>query len=118
MFLRIDTVTSKVVLILGRFSGERKRALESIRDSLRHIGYAPVMFDFQPSHHRDLTETIQILASMAKFVVADLTDAKSIPQELAANPSLHPTRYTRLRRLPRAGELKRSVASSTNEKSS
>ena len=80
----IDTVTSKVVLILGRFSSERKPVLESIRDSLRRLGYAAVMFNFQPSLRRDLTETIHILASMAKFVVADLTDAKSIPQELAA----------------------------------
>jgi len=80
----IDTITSKAVLILGRFSPERKTVLESVRAAIRECGYAPILFDFNPSARRDLTETIQLLANIVKFVVADLTDAKSIPQELAA----------------------------------
>ena len=79
----IDTVTSKVVLILGRFTDERKRVLDAIKGALTARGYVPVLFDFQPSGSRDLTETVMTLASMAKFVIADLTDAKSIPQELS-----------------------------------
>lgn len=79
----IDTVTSRVILILGRFTEERKRVLEAIRLALTARGYVPILFDFQPSPSRDLTETVMTLASMAKFVVADITDPKSIPQELS-----------------------------------
>ena len=57
--------------------------IDSIKFELRNIGLVPVLFDFTPSKKRDLTETVQLLANMAKLVIADLTDAKSIPQELS-----------------------------------
>ncbi|HXS95941.1 MAG TPA: pentapeptide repeat-containing protein [Candidatus Limnocylindrales bacterium] len=76
----IDTITSKVVLILGRFTPERK----TILDALRRRDYLPVLFDFEKPSNRDITETVSTLAHMAKFVIADITDAKSIPQELMA----------------------------------
>lgn len=79
----IDTVTTKAVLILGRFYDERKQVLDALKDALRERGYAPILFDFEPSKQRNLTETVQLLANMAKFVIADITDAKSIPQELS-----------------------------------
>jgi uncharacterized protein YjbI with pentapeptide repeats len=80
----IDTITSKVVLILGRFTPERKAILDVIRDELRKRDYLPVLFDFEKPSSRDVTETVSTLAHMAKFVIADITDAKSIPQELMA----------------------------------
>jgi uncharacterized protein YjbI with pentapeptide repeats len=43
----IDTITSKVVLILGRFTPERKVILDAIRDELRNRNYLPVLFDFE-----------------------------------------------------------------------
>ena len=79
----IDTVTTKTVLILGQFTTERKQILDALRDELRKRGFIPILFDFQPSPQRDLTETIQLLANMAKFIIADITEAKSIPQELS-----------------------------------
>lgn len=78
----INTVTSKVVLILGRFTADRVKVLNLLREELRHKNYLPILFDFEKSPNRDLTETIMTLASFSKFVIADITDPKSIPQEL------------------------------------
>jgi len=80
----IDTITSKVVLILGRFTDERKVILDAIRDELRKRDYIPVLFDFQKPDSKDLTGTITTLANMARFIIADLTDPSSVPPELAS----------------------------------
>jgi uncharacterized protein YjbI with pentapeptide repeats len=80
----IDTIGKKAVLILGRFTEGRKSVLDAIREELRKSGYLPILFDFDKPTSRDLTETIATLAHMARFIVADITDAKSIPQELQA----------------------------------
>lgn len=80
----IDTLTSKVVLILGRFTVERKVVLDAIRDELRRRDYLPILFDFDKPSSRDLTETISTLAHMARFIIADITDPRSVPQELQA----------------------------------
>jgi hypothetical protein len=78
----IDTITSKVVLILGNFSAERKMVLDEIKEKLRYYNYIPVMFDFEKPFSRDLTETVSTLAHMAKFVIADLSSPRCIGQEL------------------------------------
>ena len=80
----IDTITSKVVLILGRFTEERKDVLDAIREALRKRDYLPILFDFEKPSSQTTVETISTLAHMAKFVIADLTDAKSVVQELQA----------------------------------
>jgi hypothetical protein len=68
----------------ARFTAARKPVLDGIRDELRKLGYAPVIFDFEKPSSRDLTETISTLAHLSRFVIADITDAKSIPQELTS----------------------------------
>jgi uncharacterized protein YjbI with pentapeptide repeats len=80
----VDTVTSKLVLILGRFTADRKTILDSVRRELRILGYVPVLVDFEGPESRDITETVVTLAHMARFIIADLTDARSVPQELAS----------------------------------
>jgi uncharacterized protein YjbI with pentapeptide repeats len=80
----IDTLTSKVVLILGRFTPERKTVLNAIREELRKRNYVPVLFDFEGPTSHNFTETVTLLARMARFIIADITDPSSIPQELQA----------------------------------
>jgi hypothetical protein len=78
----IDTITSKVVLILGSFKDDRKLVLDAIRDELRKLNYLPVLFDFEKPVSKNLTGTILTLANMARFIIADLTDPSSVPYEL------------------------------------
>jgi len=80
----IDTITSKAVLILGRFTPERKVMLDAMREELRRRNYLPILFDFEAPGSRDFTETISILAHMARFIIADLTEPSSLPKELEA----------------------------------
>jgi hypothetical protein len=44
----------------------------------------PILFDFKKSGERDLIESILRFAAVSRFVVADLSDPKSIPAELQA----------------------------------
>jgi len=80
----IDTITSKVVLILGRFTEERKKILDAIREKLRECNYIPILFDFKGPQSRDVIETIQLLAHMSRCVIADITKPRTVPQELRA----------------------------------
>ena len=50
----IDTIGKKAVLILGRFTPERKVVLDAMREALRHSGYLPILFDFEKPSNRDL----------------------------------------------------------------
>jgi hypothetical protein len=80
----IDTIARKAVLILGRFTPERKAVLDALREALRTHGYVPILFDFDKPASLDLTETVTTLAHLARFIIADLTEPSSIPKELEA----------------------------------
>jgi hypothetical protein len=80
----IDTITSKAVLILGRFTDERKAVLDALREELRKRDYLPILFDFDKPTSQTTDETITLLARMSRFVIADISDAKSVLQELRA----------------------------------
>ena len=81
----INTITFKGVLILGRFSDpQRKSVLDGLRQGLRNFDLLPIVFDFDRPTDKDYTETVQTLAGMSMFVIADLTSSKSTPLELEA----------------------------------
>lgn len=77
----INTITSKVVLILGRFTPDRFFILDALRNELRKHNYMPVIFDFEKPNDRNFIETVSILAHMSRFIIADFTDAKIVLQE-------------------------------------
>jgi uncharacterized protein YjbI with pentapeptide repeats len=81
----INTLTSKTVLILGRFAlRDRKIILDALRDKLREYDLLPIVFDFDRPTDKDFTETIKTLAGISYFVIADVTNPKSSPLELQA----------------------------------
>src|SRR5437764_1132600 len=81
----IDTITSKGILILGRFSDpQRKSVLDGLREGLRNFDLLPIVVDFDRPTDKDYTETVQTLAGMSMFVIADITNPKSTPMELEA----------------------------------
>jgi uncharacterized protein YjbI with pentapeptide repeats len=81
----INTLTSKTVLILGRFAiPERKEILDALRTRLREYDLLPIVFDFDRPTDKDFTETIKTLAGISYFVIADVTNPKSSPLELQA----------------------------------
>jgi hypothetical protein len=80
----IDTLTAKTVLILGRFTPERKAVLDAMRDALGKRDLVPIVYDFDGPGSRDITETVRTLAHLSRFIIADLTDPRSVPQELMA----------------------------------
>jgi uncharacterized protein YjbI with pentapeptide repeats len=79
----INTLTTKSVLILGRFTSERKVILDALRDALRIHNYLPILFDFEKPTSLNLTETITTLAHLSHFIIVDLTDPRSVPHEAA-----------------------------------
>ena len=81
----INALTSKTVLILGRFaSPERKAILDALKNGLRGYNLLPIVFEFDRPTDKDFTKTIKTLASLSYFVIADITNPKSSPLELQA----------------------------------
>jgi hypothetical protein len=67
----------------GDWEGELGRWLDALREELRRRDYLPILFDFEKPASKDLTGTVQTLANMARFIIADQTDPRSLPHELA-----------------------------------
>jgi len=82
----LSDIAERSVLILGRFTDKRKAILDAIRRTLATPPhqYVPLLFDFDKPGDRDLIESIVRFASVSRFVIADLSDPKSVPAELQA----------------------------------
>jgi uncharacterized protein YjbI with pentapeptide repeats len=87
----IDTVTRKGVLLLGRFEDGGLALLQALAAWLRRPengGYLPLLFDFPRPESKTYTDTIRTLASLARFVIVDLS-GPSVPQEITTTVDLY-----------------------------
>lgn len=78
----VNTVGTKVVLVLGLFTPNREVILNVLKDKLRRKGYLPVVFDLDKPSSRDLTEEISALAHMSRFIIADVVNPESFSSKL------------------------------------
>ncbi len=78
----IENLTSKIVLILGRFSVNRKIILDQIKDKLRSLGYVPIIFDLQKPENKDYLEPVLLISQLSRFIIADFSDPKIILEEI------------------------------------
>lgn len=79
-----DTITSmsNVVLILGKFPPHRRDVVDAIREALRKRNYFPVLFDFSKAEYLKLSEAISTLSRWSRFIIADITSEKNLPDQL------------------------------------
>ncbi len=61
-----------------------KAVLDALRDELCKQNYLPILFDLKKLTSRDFTEIVSTLAHLLRFIIADVIDESSIPQELQA----------------------------------
>jgi hypothetical protein len=82
----IESLTSNLVLIVGRFTPERTSILDALRDALRQHTppYVPVLFDVEEAGERNLTEMATMLARLTRFIIADITDPVGVLQTVQA----------------------------------
>jgi uncharacterized protein YjbI with pentapeptide repeats len=81
----IEAVSNKGVLLIGRLTGSGGEVLHAIREELKTTRkLLPIMFEFAPVPGQDTMRTLTTLAHLCRFVIADLTDAQSVLQELQA----------------------------------
>ena len=80
----LSDVASRSVLILGRFTENRKPVLELIRRKIATppLGYVPILFDFERPRDRTMIESVLRFAAVSRFVIADLSDPKWVLAEL------------------------------------
>jgi hypothetical protein len=82
----MSQLTQRRVLILGRFSARRLPVLQAIKAHLQNHPnrYLPELFTYDKPESRDLVEAIIGFAALSRFVIADLSEPKSVQQELEA----------------------------------
>ena len=79
----VDTIQSRLVLILGHFAPERTVILDIIREGLRRHNLRPLSFDSVEPLTPDAIKMVFTLAHLARFAVVDITLPKTILEGVA-----------------------------------
>ncbi len=80
----LDKLTTRIVLVLGDFDGRGEDISDAIREALQKRELMPVFLHFREYSGAYAHETVDALADLARYVIADVSGVESIPAELAA----------------------------------
>jgi len=80
----VDAFSSRVCLLLGRFSDTAQNLGEIARILKNSHSIIPMVFNFSRPDSRDLTESVTLWARMCSFIIVDLSAPSSVPHELAS----------------------------------
>jgi uncharacterized protein YjbI with pentapeptide repeats len=73
---------NNLVPILGSFDHGRRSILTIIRTALEQLRLIPVLFYFDKPVNRSFFDLLRYIVSMSSYMIADFTDAHSIPLEV------------------------------------
>lgn len=74
--------SSKLVLLIGGFSDERKHILESLKTSLRQRNIIPIFYDIAQEKERNTGNVLRDLVPLARFVLLDMSEPASFLRAL------------------------------------
>jgi hypothetical protein len=78
----LESVNSRLVLVLGNFKAERKGILRSIEVVLQRLKLTSIVAHFSSPIDRGLIEKVLLLAKFVRFMVADPTESKPLQRFL------------------------------------
>jgi hypothetical protein len=78
----LEEIQQVLVLLLGNFSGKNLDRLLRLQGELQGRDLHPVIFDFERPSSSDYGETVRLLAGLSGFVIADMSDPRSVVMEL------------------------------------
>lgn len=81
-----NAVMERGVLLLGRFGGGGLELLQAIAASLREEQYLPIMLNLDRPDDRTHQETVQTLAGLSRFIIADVSGPSVAPELYATVP--------------------------------
>lgn len=87
--------SSQIVLLAGNFTNAAKASLTDVQQTtlaalktaLRAHAYLPITFDTQKASSEQILATFKVLAPLARFILADTTQAKELTRALAGDLS-------------------------------